>query len=77
MKTRTRKPYRTIRIHDSDKPYHGISADLILEIYPNGLIEIWEKGRRTRRATTVTSIYFSCIMREIAKKPRKRRRLRP
>lgn len=73
-KPRNRKPYRVVRVHDPEKPYHGVSADFVVEVHPNGLVVIREKGRRVRRSTTVTAIYFGCIMRELAQRPRRKRR---
>lgn len=72
-KLRNYKPYRTIRVNDPYAP-HGVDSRLILEVYPNGLIYIREHGRRVRREIQVSNIYVRCIMRDIAKLPRKRRK---
>lgn len=72
-KPRERKPFRTVRVHDPHvQP--GIDARLILEIYPNGVIYLREHGRRLRREITAGNIYLRCILRDIAKLPRRSRR---
>lgn len=68
-----RKPYKVIHVHDIYAP-HGVKSDLVLRIYPNGLIEISEKRRKVRRSMQASAVYVRCIMRDIAKLPRKRRR---
>lgn len=70
---RNRKPYRVVRVYDKEAP-HGVDPRLIFEIYPNGLVYIREHGRRVRREITAANIYVRCIMRDIAKLPRKKRR---
>jgi len=72
-KERVRKPYRVVRVHDPEAP-HGVDARMILEIYPNGAVAIREHGRRMRRYITVANIYVRCIMRDIAKLPRRKRK---
>lgn len=71
-KPRNRKPFKVVRVTDPHAP-HGVDSRLVLEIYPNGLIYLREHGRRVRREITAAGIYVRCIMRDIAKLPRRRR----
>jgi hypothetical protein len=55
-----RKPFRTLRLHDSITPNRGhkTSPDIIIEAHlQNGLLIFREKGKRTRYETTVVKIY--------------------
>lgn len=77
-KERVRKPYRVVRVHHNDDDYpdypHGVDRRMIMEIYPNGTIALREHGRRVRRYISVGNIYVRCIMRDIAKLPRRKRK---
>jgi len=44
-----RKPYRVIRVHDENVP-RGYRNDIIVEVWPNGLIKLRERGRRAKSA---------------------------
>lgn len=68
-----RKPYKVIHVHDNYAP-HGVKSDLVLRVYPNGLIEISEKRRKVRRSMQASAVYVRCIMRDIAQLPRRRRK---
>jgi hypothetical protein len=69
---RVYKPFRVLRVTDIHAP-HGVDKRLILEVYPNGLVYLREHGRRVRREVNVAKIYVSCIMRDLARLPRKKR----
>jgi hypothetical protein len=53
---RTYKPYRVVRVTDSEAP-HGISHRLIFHIWPNGLIQMREHGRRKLFSTLAGKFY--------------------
>ena len=72
-KKRTPKP-RIVRVYDANA-HHGIKPKLAMEIHPNGLVYVWESGRRLRRETTVGAIYLGCLRRDVARQPRRRRRV--
>lgn len=76
MKTpRIRKPFRVVRVVTPPQYVtHGVDPRLVLEIWPNGTIYIREHGRRVRREITAANVYVRCIMRDIAKLPRRRNR---
>jgi len=59
-----RKPYRRIRVHDEKVP-HGYRHDIIVEVWPNGLIKLRERGRREKSAHGVMAgdLYSTLVRR--------------
>lgn len=72
---RARKPYRTLRVHDSDVP-HNVRPDIIMEVHPNGRLIFREKGRprRCSYSTTVGKIYSRMVLAEALAKASARAR---
>lgn len=56
-----RKPYRVCKVRDASAP-HGIRPQLILSVYPNGMLEIREHGRRMKVQTTLADVYARALM---------------
>lgn len=72
-----RKSYRVMRINDPTAANYQRDGRIILEVHPNGLLVLRERGRRKRYETTVGKIYTGLVWREAmtlakAKKARKR-----
>lgn len=44
-----RKPYRKVRVYDEKVP-HGYRPNIVVEVWPNGLIRLREMGRRDKNA---------------------------
>lgn len=61
---RQRKPYRTVRVHDENVP-HRCKKDIVVEVWPNGVLTFREQGRRSSSAlaTTAGEIYADLMMR--------------
>lgn len=66
-----RKGYREVRVHDDKVPW-GVSADLVLEIYPNGAINIRESGRRTRYPVLASAVYVAAVKSAVWRKKHER-----
>lgn len=62
-----RKPYKTVCVHCRETP-HNISPNIRLQIYPDGTIEMFEKGRKLGFTTNVSTIYLRAMMNEILQK---------
>jgi|SRR5215471_3517153 len=61
-----RKPYRVIRVHDSNVP-RGYRHDIIVEVWPNGLIKLRERGRREKSAHGIMAgDLYSMLLRRAA-----------
>lgn len=72
-----RKSYRVMRVNDPTAANYQRDGRIILEVHPNGLLVLRERGRRKRYETTVGKIYTGLVWREAmtlakAKKARKR-----
>ena len=61
-----RKPYRRIRVYDINVP-HGYRHDIIVEVWPNGLIKLRERGRREKSAHGIMAgDLYSMLLRRAA-----------
>lgn len=64
-RTRTRKPFRTLRLHDATAS-HNVRKRFVVEVHcSNGLLVIREAGRTRKSAITVTiaRIYERALLR--------------
>lgn len=62
-----RKPYRTVWVNCRVVP-HNVYPTIRLQIYPDGTIEMFEKGRKLGYTTTVGAIYTRAMMNDILQK---------
>ena len=63
------KPYRVVRVHDTEVN-HGVKPDIIIEVHPNGRLIFREKGRPRRFSygTTAADIYGRLVRNEALRK---------
>jgi hypothetical protein len=65
--TGERKPFKTVWVHCRDVP-HNVYPTIRLQIHPDGVIEMFEKGRKLGFTTTVAAIYTRAMMNDILQK---------
>lgn len=53
---------------------HGVNPDIMVTFYPNGLITMREKRRRTTYETTLGAVYVGAIRKVVASKKKHVRR---
>ena len=73
---KNRRPYREVRVTDNTVP-HGVNPRLRVRVYPNGIIEILENGRRSGYETKAGAVFVRCMISSIqAKKKVKQKGVR-
>lgn len=71
---KTRHPYREIRVQDKEVPW-GVSSSFRVRVWPNGVIEVIEHGRRSGYSTMAGRLYVRLMQASLAK-PKKARKLK-
>lgn len=59
-----RKPYRVVRVKDTENVNHRVNPSLIFEIWPNGALSMREQGRRKRFHIMSGRLYSYLMQRE-------------
>lgn len=68
-----RHPYREIRVQDKDVPW-GVSSSFRVRVWPNGVIELIEHGRRSGYSTMAGRLYVRLMQASLVKPKKARKR---